>query len=215
VVNKGEGVGVGAGVGEGACVGEDGGVETGGHAGGDLDIRDDGKTIDHGSDCAGVLVDPVDGAEGAAAGVMVDVDEGAGFEAEEAGAGDAVALEDDDGGGAVWVYVVGGGGVMDAMEIGQGAVDEGDGVGEDDVGFAAELVEHFGESEDGAYSITIRACVGGEEETAVGAEDGKERVDLSVMHHCAGAGSVCVDAARFCSRFRMRLRSSSMRPVIF
>jgi hypothetical protein len=66
-----------------------------------------------------VLVDPVDGSEGAAAGVVVDVDEGTALEAEEAGAGDAVAFEQDGWGVLVGVDVVGGGGVVNAIEVGK------------------------------------------------------------------------------------------------
>jgi hypothetical protein len=42
-----------------------------------------------------MFVDPVDGGKVAAAGMVVDVDEDAAFEAEESGTGDAVALEKD------------------------------------------------------------------------------------------------------------------------
>src|ERR1700736_3407672 len=101
MVHQSEGVCCGAGVGEGAGIGEDRGVETGGHGGRDIDLGGDGDAVDHSGDGAGVLVDPVDGSEGAAAGVVVDVDEGTAFEAEEPGAGDPVAFEQDGGGGAV------------------------------------------------------------------------------------------------------------------
>ncbi len=137
VVGEGEGFGVGAGVGEGACVGEDGGVEAGGHAGGDLDVGGYGDAVDHGGDGAGVLVDPVEIGEVAAAGVMVDVDEATVIEAEESGALDAVALEEDGRDAGVGNDVGDRGGVMDAFDVGEGAVDEGDRVGEDDVGLAA------------------------------------------------------------------------------
>src|SRR5437879_3037921 len=108
-----------AGEGEGAGIGEDGSVETGGHGGGDIDVGSDGDAVDHGGYGAGVLVDPVDGAERAAAGVVVDIDEGAVFEAEEAGAGDAVALEQDGGGVSIGVDVVCRGSVVDAVKVWQ------------------------------------------------------------------------------------------------
>ena len=105
-----------------------------------------------------MLIDPVDGSEGAAAGVVVDVDEGTALEAEEASAGDAVALEQDGGGVLVGVDVVCGGGVVDAVEVGQGEVGGGDGVCEDDVYLAAELVEDLGESQGGADGVAVGAC---------------------------------------------------------
>ncbi len=53
--------------------------------------------------------------------------------------------EEDCRGGVIGVDVVGGGGVADAIEVGQAGVGYRDGVGEDDVDFAAELVEDLGE----------------------------------------------------------------------
>jgi hypothetical protein len=52
-----------------------------------------------------------------------------------------------------------------------------DGVGEDDIGFAAELVEDLGEGEDGADGVTVGACVRGEQETGMGTEGRKECSD--------------------------------------
>jgi hypothetical protein len=118
-----------------------------------------------------VLVDPVDEAEGAAAGVMIDVDEGAAFEVEEAGAGDAVTFEQDGGDGSGWVDLRGRDGVMDAVEVGKCGVGGRDGIGEEDVGLAAELVENFGEGEDGADGVTVWAGVGGQKEAWVASED--------------------------------------------
>ncbi len=123
-----------------------------------------------------MLIDPVDGSEGAAAGVVVDVDEGAAFEAEEAGAGDAVAFEQDGGGVVVGVYVVCGGGVVNAVEVGQRAIGAGDRVCEDDVDLTAELVEDLGESEGGADGVAVGAGVGGEKEAGVCAEGCQESV---------------------------------------
>ena len=181
MVHQSEGVGGGAGVGEGTGVGEDCGVEAGGHGGSDLDLGGDGDAIDHGGYGAGVLVDPVDGGEGAAAGVVVDVDEGAAFEAEESGAGDAVAFEQDGGGVRVGIDVVCGRSVVDAVEVGQRAIGAGDGVGEDDVHLAAELVEDFGESEGGADGVAVGARVGGKKEAGVGAEGRQESGDVGLM----------------------------------
>ena len=79
--------------------------------------------------------------------MVIDVDQEAVFEAAEAGAFDAVALEDDDGGLGGGVVdgrrggSVEGGSLADALDARQGVVDGGDGVGEDEVGGAAELVE--------------------------------------------------------------------------
>ncbi len=73
------------------------------------------------------------------------------LEAEETGALDAVALEEDGGDGGVGDDVGGRGGLMDALDIGKSAVDEGDGVCHDNVGLASRAaVEDLGESEDGA-----------------------------------------------------------------
>ena len=155
IVGESEGFCVGAGVGERAGVGEDGRVEAGGHGGGDFDVSGDGDAVDHGGDGAGVLVDPVEIGEVAAAGVVVDVDEATVFEAEEPGALDAVALEKDGGDAGVGDDVGGRGGVMDALDVGKGAVDEGDGVGHDDVGLATKLIENLGESEDGADGVAV------------------------------------------------------------
>jgi hypothetical protein len=109
-----------------------------------------------------MLIDPVDGAERTAAGVVVDIDECAAFEALEAGAGDAIALEEDSGDCSGGIDVVSGSGVMNPLKIGKSRVSGGDGIDEDDVGFASELVEDLGEGEDGAYGVTVGARVGGE-----------------------------------------------------
>jgi hypothetical protein len=227
MMNQREGVCSGAGVGEGPGVGEDSGVETGGHRRRNFDVSGYGDMIDHGSDGAGVFIDPVDGSEGAATGVVVNIYEGTALESEEAGAGDAVALQEDGGGGPGWVHVVGGGGVVDAVDVGEGAVGGGDGVGEDYVRLAAELVEDLGEGEDGADGVAIGTGVRGQEETGMGAEGRQKVVDLGCVrlgfeelgwwgHGLAGApGASSAAALRFCSRFRVRARSSSMRPVIF
>jgi hypothetical protein len=145
MMDKGEGVGVGAGVGKGSGVGEDAGVEASGNGGRDLDVCSDGDVVNHGGDGACVLIDPINRGEGTAAGVVIDVDESSAFETEKTCADDAVAFEEDGGGGAGGVYIVRGGGVMDSADVGEGGVGGGDGVGEDDVGLAAELVEHLGE----------------------------------------------------------------------
>jgi hypothetical protein len=51
---------------------------------------------------------------------------------------------------------------MNPLKIGKSRVSGGDGIDEDDVGFASELVEDLGEGEDGAYGVTVGARVGGE-----------------------------------------------------
>ena len=91
-----------------------------------------------------MLVDPVDGAKGAAAGVVIDVDEGTIFEAEEAGAGDAVAFEQDCGGVSAGIDVVGGWGMADSADVGQREIGSRDWVGEYDVGLTAEDFERMG-----------------------------------------------------------------------
>ena len=118
------------------------------------------------------------------------------FEAEEAGAFDAVALEEDGGGGAGGVDVAGGGGVVDAVDVGEGVVDEGDGVGEDDVGSRSQLVEDLGEGEDGADGVAVGAGVGGEDEAAGGAEGLQERFDVRLLESWFGGG--CAVRAGFC-----------------
>ena len=118
--------------------------------------------------------------------MVVDIDEAAVFEAEEAGALDAVALEEDGGDAGVGDDVGGGGGVMDTLDVGKGAVDEGDGVGDDDVGLAAELVEDLGEREDGADGVAVGAGVGGEDEPGRGAECLQERGDVGFWGHGLG-----------------------------
>jgi len=67
--------------------------------------------------------------------------------------------------------------VVDAMDVGEGAVDERDGVGEDDADLAAELLEELGEGEDGADGVAVGTGVGGEEEAFAGAEGLQERGD--------------------------------------
>ena len=59
----------------------------------------------------------------------------------------------------------------------------GGGVGEDDVGLAAELVEDFGEGEDGADGVAVGTGVRGEEEAAGGAEGLQERCDGGFRSH--------------------------------
>jgi hypothetical protein len=106
-----------------------------------------------------MFVDPIDGGEIATTGVMVDVDEGSAFEAEESGTGDAIAFEEDGGGDSEGIDVVCGGGVVDAVEIGKSPIGAGNGVGEDDVDLTTELVENLGEGKDGAYGVAVGARV--------------------------------------------------------
>ena len=177
VLDEGEGVRCCTGVGEGAGVGEDTGVDTGGHGWRDVDVCGNGNVVDHGGYGAGVLVDPVDGAEEAAAGVVIDVDEGAVFEAEEAGAGYAVAFEQDCGGASAGIDVVGGWGMADSANVGQREIGSRDWVGEYDVGLTAELIEDLGEREDGAYGVPVGTSVRGEEEARIRAEGRQQIVD--------------------------------------
>ena len=127
IVDESERVRGGAGIREGAGVGEDGGVKSSGHGGCDVDFGGDSDAVDHSGDGAGVFIDPVNGGEGAAAGVVVDVDEGAAFETEESGAVDAITFEQDGGCVAVGVDVIRGCGVVDAIQIWEGAVGGGNG----------------------------------------------------------------------------------------
>ncbi len=71
--------------------------------------------------------------------------------------------------------------MVDAVEVGKGAVGGGDGVGEDDVDLAAELVENLGEGEDGADGVAVGAGVRGEEEAGMGAEGREESGDLALV----------------------------------
>ena len=115
---------------------------------------------------------------------------------------------------------------MDSAEGGEVGVGGGDGVGEDDVGLAAKLVEHLGEGEDGADGVTVGASVRGEEEAGMGPEDCEQIVNPGYVglrleelclrgHDLGGAPGTGSEGVRFCSRLRVRARSSSMRPVIF
>jgi hypothetical protein len=52
--------------------------------------------------------------------------------------------------------------VVDSLQIWQGAIGAGNGIGEDDIRFTAELVENLGEGEGGADGIAIRPRMGGE-----------------------------------------------------
>ena len=182
-----------------------------------------------------MFVDPVDGAEGSAAGVMVDVDEGAVFEAEKSGAGDTVALEQDGGDCAGRINFVGGDGVADAVEVGKGGIGGGYGVGEEYVGLAAELIENFSEGKDGADGVSVGARVRGEEEAGLAAEESEEIGDAALVregfgwlscllkfvelglwsHDLVVTGEAESATLRFRSRFRVRSSSSSMRLVIF
>ncbi len=66
--------------------------------------------------------------------------------------------------------VGGRGGLMDALDVGKSAVDEGDGVCHDNVRLAAELVEDLGESlRTGTDGVAVGAGVGGEDEHGRGA----------------------------------------------
>ncbi len=113
--------------------------------------------------------------------MVVDVDEGAAFETEESGAVDAVAFEQDGGSVAVGVDVVCGGGVVDAIQVGKGAVGGGNGVGEDDIDLTAELVEYLGEGKDGADGVAVGAGVRGEEKARVSTEGCNQSGDLALM----------------------------------
>ncbi len=57
----------------------------------------------------------------------------------------------------------------------------GTGVGEKDVGLAAELIEDFGESEDGADGVSVGAGVRGEEKAGLAAEEGQEFSDAALV----------------------------------
>ena len=111
---------------------------------------------------------------------MVDIEEGAVFEAEKAGAGDAVALEQDGGGVSIGVDVVCRGSVVDAVKVWQRAIGGGDGIGKDDINLAAELVKHFGEREGGTDGVAVGTGVGGEEEPGVSGESREESGNLEI-----------------------------------
>ena len=93
---------------------------------------------------------------------MLMVKAGAGLRTRqgEAGALEAVALEQDDGVGT------GGGRVQrvdDAVDAGERAVDDGDGVGEGDGDLLAEAFEQVHHAERGADGVAVRAGVRGDE----------------------------------------------------
>src|SRR5712675_1349144 len=95
VARKLKGVGVGTLVGEGSGVGKHGGVEAGGHLTRNLDAGGADELVDQLRDGTGAAVDPVHVGKGAAAGVVVDIDQEAVFQAIEAAARDAVTLQQD------------------------------------------------------------------------------------------------------------------------
>ena len=103
------------------------------------------------------------------AGMMIDIDERAVFKAEQSSAGDAIALEQD-GGNAVVGDVGCRGSMVNTLDIGQGAIDQGNGVSEDDIGLASELIENFGEGKNRAESIPIGPCMRGENKPGAGAK---------------------------------------------
>ena len=62
----------------------------------------------------------------------------------------------------------------------------GDGVGEDDLGLAAQLVQDVGEREGGADRVAVRAGVGGDEEAAGGAKGLQQGVRWRLLQSCFG-----------------------------
>src|SRR5450631_3959782 len=92
-----KGMGVGTFVGEGSGVGKHGGIEAGGHLPRNVDAGGPDELIDQLRDSACTAVDPVYVGKSAPAGVVVDIDQEAVFQAIEPAARDAITLQQDDG----------------------------------------------------------------------------------------------------------------------
>lgn len=157
-------------VGEAAGIGEHGGVEAGGHLRGDGCAGGAHQPVDHLAYAGSLAIDPVEVGVAAAAEVVIDVDEVIGIQAVEAGALQAVALEQDD-------RVVGYGDFLhgaDSQRAGKAAIEQGDMIGSDHVGLFAHLLEEHGEGQHAAQSVAIGAGVGAEQEAPPAAQDLKD-----------------------------------------
>ena len=147
-------------VAESAGIGEHGGVEAGGHLGRDGGARGFDQPVDELADAGGAAVDPVQVAPGVAGGVVVDIDDEKPVEAAQAGASQAVALQQN--GGVVGAVNAQGG--ADGIGVGQGAVDGGNAVGGDQIGALAHLLEQHAHGQDAAHGIAVGMGVGADEE---------------------------------------------------
>ena len=86
---------------------------------------------------------------------MIDVDQEIALQALQAGAGQAVTLEDH----CRVVAAVHMSGMDDALGMGKRPVDNGNRVAEDDVGALAHEAQDLGQRERGAYSVAIGTVV--------------------------------------------------------
>src|SRR5271170_7351845 len=80
-------------VAERSSVGKHTGIEAGGHLARNVDAGGADELVDQLRDRTGAAVDPVHVGKGAAAGVVVDIDQEAVFQAIEAAARDAITLQ--------------------------------------------------------------------------------------------------------------------------
>ena len=148
---------------------------------------------------AGRLVEPVERAVHPVAGVVIDVDDEAPFEAVDAGAGEVAAFHHDDGiDGAVRRDLAR---HLDAVHAGEVEVVLGRRVGVDDPDLLAERVEREGQRQLRSDRIAVRPCVRGQQEALPAYMRGSSRICGATV---AGGGrgrlpsagqSVCASAS--------------------
>src|SRR5258708_2669033 len=111
------------------------------------------QPVDQLADAGCFAIDPIDVAEGATGGVVIDVDEEEFLEAKQSGALGAIALQDDSGViGAV--HAEGG---ANGVRSRQGAMNNRNVVGRDEVSSLAHLLEQLSHREDAADGVPIGA----------------------------------------------------------
>src|ERR1700761_7887241 len=182
-----------AGEGESTGVRKNSSIETAGHRRCDLFAGGDGELIDHDADGAGSGIDPVEVGEGAAALMVIDVDDHAGFNLVEACALDRVALEQD--GDVVNFSGEFGNDAFDAWET---AVHRGDAVGKGDGDALAHGLDEVHEAEGRADGVAVRASVRRDEEALVVADDPKDPGNGVGTHH-----GLAVALLRGCGRLAL------------
>ncbi len=179
-----KGVGVGTLVGEGSGVGKHGGIEAGGHLARNVDAGGADELVDQLRDGAGAAVDPVHVGKGAAAGVVVDIDQKAVFQAIEAAARDAITLQQDHG-VVVAFYPAP---VPHQRRAGQGTVNARHPVAQRHVRALAHPLQHHPAGDQRAHRIAIGPGMRGHQQ-AIGPGDGAEdRVDGGVV--CGVGGMI-------------------------
>ena len=141
-------------------IGEDGGVKTGRDLGRNLHSGLARQAIDHFRRGHGLGINPVHLGERAAALVVIDVDQELVLQSLQAGALDAVTLQND---GSL-VVAVDGLRLDNFAGVGQRLVNAGHAIAQNDVGFFAHRPQDLAAGQRRTDGVAIRPCVRGQHE---------------------------------------------------